>query len=316
MALGSILVSEIDATSNTTQNEINEVYNYCDRICQYGTTCLPVSVSCGSFAPAFKVSFIVDNFLSNSKEWVSHVESENVSLLFLNTGAHFVEDEKFLENVNTTLTSLHKFAPLNLGVVYRNTPPGHYNCQLSRNHPPALNSINWSSNFSSLPANYHWQDFERQNSLGRDLIREHFPQVLFLDVSTSTKQRPDSHVSGTDCLHYCIPGPINEWALMHYTMLVGLDFLHLFGNLGAFSGEAKFTAASKLVELPVRGPSVLLHNELKQYFLSFENKLFFRVANGSRHYSQTNLTYLMQTNQVVLPGETWSTLDIPIGKPD
>eukprot|EP01041_Mallomonas_annulata_P003234 gene3234-6399_t len=46
------------------------------------------------------------------------------------------------------------------------------------------------------------------------MLHEKFPEVLFLDVSTATNLRCDSHGDfAIDGLHYCIPGPIDTWAV-------------------------------------------------------------------------------------------------------
>ena len=40
-----------------------------------------------------------------------------------------------------------------------------------------------------------------------------------LDVYSLSSLRPDAHVSSTDCLHFCLPGPINAWAAQLVTLL-------------------------------------------------------------------------------------------------
>ena len=39
--------------------------------------------------------------------------------------------------------------------------------------------------------------------------------IIIIDIMPSTSRRPDSHcVSENDCVHYCIPGPIDNWTVL------------------------------------------------------------------------------------------------------
>ena len=55
-----------------------------------------------------------------------------------------------------------------------------------------------------------------------NLLRTHFPQVLHIDVYAMTLLRADMHA---DQLHYCLPGPINEWVIFLYN---SLKLVHTF----------------------------------------------------------------------------------------
>jgi hypothetical protein len=62
---------------------------------------------------------------------------------------------------------------------------------------------------------FHWEMFEGQNRAVRRLLRESYPGVLYLDVTSFTALRADSHLGDTgwpDCLHYLLPGPLDAWA--------------------------------------------------------------------------------------------------------
>lgn len=55
-----------------------------------------------------------------------------------------------------------------------------------------------------------------QNELTEELLRSHYPNVLYLDVATQTNLRRDSHF---DNIHYCFPGPIDSWILLIFNAL-------------------------------------------------------------------------------------------------
>jgi len=52
------------------------------------------------------------------------------------------------------------------------------------------------------------------------MIESKFPEVLFIDVYASTARRADLHTV-EDGLHYCVPGPIDNWvSLLRLTLRV------------------------------------------------------------------------------------------------
>jgi len=62
-----------------------------------------------------------------------------------------------------------------------------------------------------------WHMIPGQNDIARSLCERH--GVPFLEVHHATKQRPGGHKAGCpscnargkDCVHYCLPGPPDEW---------------------------------------------------------------------------------------------------------
>jgi hypothetical protein len=60
---------------------------------------------------------------------------------------------------------------------------------------------------------FNWGAIYKLNFIIKDMLAKYFPQVIYLDVERSTALRRDGHMSGEDCLHYCIPGPIDNWVI-------------------------------------------------------------------------------------------------------
>ena len=46
-----------------------------------------------------------------------------------------------------------------------------------------------------------------------------YPHVLYLNVASLSSLRSDSHCNVDDCLHYCVPGPIDAWVEMLHRAL-------------------------------------------------------------------------------------------------
>jgi hypothetical protein len=70
------------------------------------------------------------------------------------------------------------------------------------------------------PKDYHWSEFLGQNTQVKELVQKSFPTVMFMDVYNATVVRADLHPSlKGDCLHYCTPGPIDDWTLFLFNIL-------------------------------------------------------------------------------------------------
>ncbi|ORY81281.1 GDSL/SGNH-like acyl-esterase family found in Pmr5 and Cas1p-domain-containing protein [Leucosporidium creatinivorum] len=98
-------------------------------------------------------------------------------------------------------------------LIVRGSVPGHVNC--SQYSAPLLEAD------SGVHAAYNWQAFEHYNKIWKDLLEQH-PRHQFLDVS-ATSLRGDGHrLPDTDCLHYCLPGPVDTWNTLLYHIIMGL----------------------------------------------------------------------------------------------
>ncbi|CAI5479421.1 unnamed protein product [Closterium sp. Yama58-4] len=145
--------------------------------------------------------------------WFNDVlPGSDTAVLVLNRGAHYVEDEEFTEQLNRTLTRVREVAP-DILIIYRSTPPGHAHCEnitapLKEPQDPA-----------SLP--FHWGEFGRQNKLAKQMVEA--VGGVFMDVDPMTRLRGDGHMlPPNDCLHYCLPGPLDVWTQLLYNMLLQL----------------------------------------------------------------------------------------------
>jgi hypothetical protein len=63
------------------------------------------------------------------------VKMFNISLLFLNTGAHHQPDESLIRNINSSLKHLYDNYPT-ISLIFRNTQHGHDHCEDTMNALP------------------------------------------------------------------------------------------------------------------------------------------------------------------------------------
>lgn len=166
------------------------------------------------------VAFSGKNPARNENMWTDAL-TEN-SLLVINRGAHFVPDEELIQGVQTTITWIEKEAPRGMGVIWRNTVPGHeledflYKGEYERFKTPLQRRHKYKENDKA--AKYNWNLFPAQNAIVEGLVRAHMEKLsqegnggigwLYLDVENSTVLRADRHKDG---LHYCVPGPTDTW---------------------------------------------------------------------------------------------------------
>lgn len=159
----------------------------------------------------------VDDGWSNVLEWpwVPLLRPWAVRVLLLNRGAHYAPDAALAAELDDTLGLLRRLHPRRLLVLLRNTPPGHRGCgdappaPLRERQPPA-----------DLPPDWHWGEFARQNGLVEVVARRH--GVVYVDVDAALSLRADGHIDANDCLHYCLPGPLDHVVHLLYNIFLAL----------------------------------------------------------------------------------------------
>ncbi len=145
--------------------------------------------------------------------WVHRLQPSTI--LLLNRGAHFVDTEAVLADVEATLAHIAERAPGALAI-FRNTVGGVENITAER--LPLAERRPYAA--GGLAEGYSWDQFAAQNEAVRELLdglRTPWGSgVLYLDVDSSTCLRHDHHI---DWLHSCIPGPQDHWALLLLAVL-------------------------------------------------------------------------------------------------
>ena len=153
------------------------------------------------------------------------IQTSDPDVLVINRGAHFTENEMLLSELNATLTialiwqkdcdSRNRDCLL----LWRTTAPGYPNCDQIlgpisiSNRSIAENFIMDRSKYTEEKGTHHWWDFANQNVLVENLIQHHIKvnqlRISFIDFYDMAILRPDHHINKRDCLHWCLPGPID-----------------------------------------------------------------------------------------------------------
>lgn len=177
---------------------------------------------------AFTILQSVDEQLNfHNLEWFSLIERHNISIVIFNRGAHYEPLDISMRQINHSLSTIFNKFP-RIFVIYRTTAVGHINhVSTFLSDPVSSNNLHFqerddelakdacsSCKDSTLPHN--WGQFRSQNVAVDGFLRREYPQVLIMDIYHMTSLRTDLHPDG---LHYCIPGPIDEWVVMLYNSL-------------------------------------------------------------------------------------------------
>lgn len=337
-----------------------EVVDRCENFCPYGSPRCngPVRMDCGNF-PSFEVSFYRDDHLKLYSDdaktafnpWMRAIETNNISLLVLSTGSHFLSTPETIANINESIFYIKnhidtkRIAAHKVSMVYRNTAPGHPHCKDYFRSAPLSVAMNTSVMAAEKP-HYHWWDIPDQNVEVSAMLSSEYPDILQLDIYSATVLRADSHpLFNNDCLHYCMPGPADEWVLFLYNALLRTTGLaaaaaarHTTGGGGDSSGIVANTATSTStsVDLTVddRVHTGMHHIHQHEHLLSYINAFskfqregivvdvnefpsVYLIQNGSKHhvYNVSTLESIGKTSKDVVRVDKWEFIDIPVGKP-
>ncbi|GJP37758.1 hypothetical protein CLOM_g22175 [Closterium sp. NIES-68] len=179
---------------------------------------------CGGLGFSVRLFFVRDYYLNSTEavndfmadksfdeSWMGEIAALNISIVVMNRGAHYIPDDQFERQMQSTLLALRQTYP-DLLIIVRNTLAGHPGCWL--HNEPVRDVL-------KLPHDdWHWDGFAAQN----DILKRLAEGVggVYMDVNVSTVWRADGHIGRRDCLHYCHPGPVDTWVQLLHKMLQGL----------------------------------------------------------------------------------------------
>jgi len=181
---------------------------------------------------------LLDNNANNSNDLNPH---NLKSLMIFSFGPHFYSENEFSTQADNFLSNLKEVMGERLGVdtvFYRNTVPGHAECNKYRANNPFKNFEQYRPTITS---DYSWdlhdgfndimdrkvREFNYHISKEKNQLSENIPisstgpgPVRILDVYPMTVLRQDGHIGGrdcrnckinNDCFHYSLPGPTDWW---------------------------------------------------------------------------------------------------------
>jgi len=144
-----------------------------------------------------------DNFYGN--KLIGFVERFKPDILIVSYGPHAQDNEdvrivlKHIQEMLRKLEEKETEVTNNMKVLWKTINPGHRDC---------LNATGPVPFFKALPNQYHWERFPAWDAMAvnANITYRNYP-VGLLDMG-ALYYRPDAHPGG-DCLHSCLPGPID-----------------------------------------------------------------------------------------------------------
>ena len=167
------------------------------------------------------------------------IEQNFPTVLVLNRGAHYVPDDQLklemkslIKVVQTWLKKCEKDYKIECHFFWRTSVPGHIGCNTTERamttpvydlHDIEKTWIKNKSLYNDISREYHWHDFQHQNEIVLDLLKEsgllEKLNVQVIDAYHINTLRPDEHrANAGDCLHNCFPGKMDVYnrLLLHY----------------------------------------------------------------------------------------------------
>jgi len=166
---------------------------------------------------------VVNPAVARQSEWQPSIRALNISLIILNRGLHYVQDDVLLTRYSTLFDYLSDQYP-DVTVVLRSTPVGHAGCEGRHHLLPPLETIPTSFRDPKIPE-FYWQEIGNQYNITAELITSKYKNnVIFFDVFKMTMLRADRHGMhyNHDCLHYCFHSVIDSWVI--FFLNIGLLF--------------------------------------------------------------------------------------------
>jgi len=152
----------------------------------------------------------------------SYLDSFQRDVLILNTGAHFLlnslfdDDLQLVHNLTDEIVPHYEAkAQKNLTVAWKSMNPGHVNCS-QESHGP-LND-KWDHRHTGMRDLYNWWLQPDMDSRAKRKVSD--LGWKWIDMSP-LYYRQDAHPYGEakDCLHYCLPGPPDLFSVLVQNML-------------------------------------------------------------------------------------------------
>ena len=144
----------------------------------------------------------------------------NADIVVLNHGAHAKDDgdiHSWWRSFNDTMLS-HKMARIvhrkPISFLWRTNHPGHLNCNATSK--PSLYGVDNFPQYNRSIDYYRWSEFNRWDNISTKYASSVGAKIVDMSPLYS---RPDAHPISDDCLHYCLPGPVDMFATLFLQML-------------------------------------------------------------------------------------------------
>jgi hypothetical protein len=137
-------------------------------------------------------------------------------VIIANWGAFYNPDAVVSMYMKEFLAALDQHIPRAL-FMFRASNMAHAHCE-KYHYPDRGNTVPQQN---PQKPHWHWADFPLQNKIWSDYLLLNSSQAgkIYLNTFDMSSQRPDQHPGMLDCLHYCVPGPIDGWVQLTHGAL-------------------------------------------------------------------------------------------------
>jgi hypothetical protein len=225
-----------------------------------------------------------DDLLTNVSQAIFD-EGTFPHVIVMNRGAHYKNDTALLTGVRRVIQEVRAWQEechrrnIKCHFFWRTSVPGHPQCNYTAtSFSTPVNDlakmeamISNRSLYNNRTLQYHWFDYQHQNLLVEDLLRQELllnnavdtdNTVQILDGYYLNVLRPDEHRSFQgDCLHNCYPGKVDVYSrlLLHYLIqqrtTKDVDDLIAWQKNNSpirYQGESKTKGDSNSIQLAVK----------------------------------------------------------------
>ncbi|ORX53924.1 hypothetical protein DM01DRAFT_1287497 [Hesseltinella vesiculosa] len=149
-------------------------------------------------------------------EWpfLAHRPLDSFKIVVLNRSPVLESDETFAQELLHSLAQIRDIQPEAL-IFYRSSLIGHPYCDDAQ--APLAFPLQEHQR-RHLP--YGWSAHTRRNQLAQIIVEA--AGGVYIDMASSLDQRPDAHLGHSDCLRFCMPGPLDDWAILLYNVFLAL----------------------------------------------------------------------------------------------
>ena len=159
----------------------------------------------------------------NNSIFLQNLHNQSGLVLVVNRGAWYQPDNIVKQEMADFLDFLSEDLP-HATLIFRSSNMAHLNCNLYSVPQHEGESLFDPVDEPNHPE-WHWKDFPSQSQRIVKPLLNNVPSAFFLDIFPSVQRRPDQHTSASDCLHYCVPGPIDLWVQFVYAILDSIEQL-------------------------------------------------------------------------------------------
>ena len=164
--------------------------------------------------------------------WTAHVarlkamHANTGLVLVVNRGAWVSDDDVVEKGMRQMLQFVREDLPRAL-FIFRGNTMGHGNCFDYEQRPRRRDEPLIEPSTDGSVVAHRWDYFPRQSlRVVRPLIEANLThRGVYMDIFPAMQQRPDAHAARGDCLHYCIPGPADQWVRWTFGIIQEVETL-------------------------------------------------------------------------------------------